>query len=575
MFFKQFYEPRLAQYSYMIACPASGEALVVDPLRDIDMYLAEAEAQRVRITHVTETHIHADFLSGARALAEAAGADLLLSDEGGEDWQYAFPHTGLKHGDSFRVGHVRIDALHTPGHTPEHLAFLITDTLAGEDPAMILTGDFVFVGDVGRPDLLDLAAGVGGTSQPMARRMFASLQMFRQLPDHVVLWPGHGAGSACGRALGASPASTVGYEKRTNWALQEEDEEAFVLKLLVDQPMPPAYFRNMKLWNRSGEKPGGGPVQPPRLPIQRLETLRDQGAVLVDTRDKSAFAAGHIPGSIHIPDNALFPTWAGWLLDPDTPAVLIAPEAAAPDLVTSLYRIGLDQVAGYFVDVHYWAQMGRELARLEQMNAAELAEALAAKRAVAVDVREPHELRNGFIPGAIAISAGKLLRAAIQPDTDRALVFYCGRGDRAAIIASHLQRQGFAQVMTLREGVRGWEAAGLSLEAPDADIDFEQVDALEAYRRQTEAGWTIIDVRDDAAFRRGHPVGARLVPLDSFVDDAVIASLRALEPLLLICNTGNKSAMAAEWLLSEGVTRIANVEGGVIGWQLHHLPWEK
>ncbi len=575
MFFKQFYEPRLAQYSYMIACPASGEALIVDPLRDFEMYLAEAEAQRVRITHVTETHIHADFLSGARALAEAASAELLLSDEGGEDWQYAFPHTGLKHGDVFQVGNVLIEALHTPGHTPEHLSFLITDTLAGDEPAMILTGDFVFVGDVGRPDLLDLAAGIAGTSRPMARRMFASLQQFRRLPDHVLVWPGHGAGSACGRSLGASPASTVGYEKRTNWALLEEDEEAFVLKLLVDQPMPPTYFRNMKLWNRSGEKPGGHPPMPERLPIQKLDAMRFAGNVLVDARDKSAFAEGHIPGSINIPNNELFPTWAGWVLDPDDCIVLIASETAVQELVISLYRIGLDRVAGYFPDVHYWAQMGHALERLEQISATDLAEALALKEAVAVDVREPHELRNGFIPGAIPVSAGRLIRSSLEPDTDRKLVFYCGRGDRSAIIASYLKRQGFENVLTLREGIRGWQAAGLEIDSPEADTDFEQVDVDEAYRRQSEEGWTLIDVREASEFGRGHPVDARHVPLDAFVEETVVEALRALEPLLLICNTGNKSAMAAEWLIGEGFTHVANVEGGVIAWQLHHLPWEK
>ena len=274
MYFKQFYEPRLAQYSYMIGCSASGEALIVDPLRDIGPYLAEAEAQRLRITRVAETHIHADFLSGARGLAQATGAELLLSDEGGPDWLYAFPHTGLRDGDAFRVGNVEVRVWHTPGHTPEHLAFLITDPLAGDEPAMILSGDFVFVGDVGRPDLLDLAAGVGGTSEPMARRMFASLQRFRELPDHVLVWPGHGAGSACGKALGATPASTVGYEKRTNWALQEEDEDAFVVKLLADQPAVPRYFRYMKLWNRSGEKADGRMIPPPRLSIQKLDALR-------------------------------------------------------------------------------------------------------------------------------------------------------------------------------------------------------------------------------------------------------------------------------------------------------------
>ncbi len=575
MFFKQFYEPRLAQYSYMIGCSASGEALIVDPLRDIEPYLARAEAQRLRITHVTETHIHADYLSGAWGLAQATGAELLLSDEGGPDWLYAFPHTGLRDGDAFRVGNVEVRVLHTPGHTPEHLSFLVTDPLAGDDPAMILTGDFVFVGDVGRPDLLDLAAGVGGTSESMARRMFASLQRFRELPDHVLVWPGHGAGSACGKSLGATPASTVGYEKRTNWALQEEDEDAFVVKLLADQPAVPRYFRYMKLWNRSGEKADGRMIPPPRLSIQKLDVLRSDGVMLVDVRDKSAFADGHIPGSVNLPDNELFTTWAGWLLEPDAPFVLIAPDARIMELTRALYRIGLERVAGYFPDVHYWAQMGHELARMTQISAAELAEALADKEAVAIDVREPYELRQGFIPGAILIPSRQLIVRAQLPDTDRQLVFYCGRGDRSAIVASFLKARGFEDAATLREGVRGWRAAGLALEAPETDIGFEQVDVLEAYRRQVDEGWTLVDVRNAASYHRGHPAGARHVPLDAFVEADILRDLRSSQPLLLICNTRNMSAMAAEWLLEEGFDRLAVVQGGVISWQIHHLPWEK
>ncbi len=575
MFFRQLYEPKLAQYSYIIGCQATGEALAVDPLRDIGPYIRLAQQEGLRITHVTETHIHADFLSGARALAEAVGAQLLLSDAGDADWQYGFPHQGLREGDVFRVGNIRIEALHTPGHTPEHLSFLVTDTLADESASMILTGDFVFVGDVGRPDLLDLVAPGGDGGEGMARRMAASLRKFRALPDHLLVWPGHGAGSACGRSLGAAPATTVGYEKIANWALQETDEEAFVLRLLTEQPLPPRYFRNMKLWNRSGEKPGGSAAAPRRLSLQELQTLRGQGVTLVDVRDKLAFADGHIPGSVNIPDGELFTTWAGWILNPDKPFVLIAPEAATADLTTALYRIGLDDVAGYFPDIHYWVQMGNELAQLPQMDPRELADALAKKQAVAVDVREPYELHDGFIPGAIAAPAGLLVQGSRQPNTNRRLVFYCGRGDRSAILASYLRSQGFDDVASLREGLSGWRAAGLALETPETDVDFEQIDVREAYRRFTEQGLALIDVREPEDYQHGHIPGARRFPLEDFVDEGVIETLAGLGPLLLICNTGNRSAMAAEWLLEEGVEAVTNVEGGVVAWQLHHLPWEK
>ena len=576
MFFRQFYEPRLAQYSYLLGCQATGEALVIDPLRDIGQYVRLAEREDLCITHVSETHIHADFLSGARTLAEATGATLLLSDEGGEDWQYAFPHQGLRDGDTFMVGNIRVQVMHTPGHTPEHISFLITDTAAGDTPGMILTGDFVFVGDVGRPDLLDLVEDAPGISEEMARRMFASVQRFLALPDYVLLWPGHGAGSACGRSPGAAPTSTVGYEKLTNWALRERDEDAFVVRLLAEQPEAPRYFRNMKLWNRSGEKTGGEPpvIQP--LSLQRLEDLRDQGVTLIDARDHLAFAAGHIAGSINIPDISEFTTWAGWILDASEPFVLIAPESIIVDRVTALYRIGLDRVAGYFTDISHWAQMGHQLARLPVMSAQELADALDAKQAVAVDVREPNELHSGVIPGAISAPGGHLIQRTRQPDTDRRLVLYCVGGPRSTIIASYLMHLGFGNVACLQEGIFGWRAAGLEIELPsEASDDFEVVEVKEALQRFAIQGWALVDVREPDDFARGHVPGSLNFPLDDFVSDQVIETLRAKGPLLLICNTGNRSGMAAEWLLDEGFSDLANVTGGVVAWQLHHLPWEK
>ncbi len=575
MFFQQYYEPRLAQYSYLIGCQATGEALVVDPLRDAARYVHLAQQQGLRITRVTETHIHADFLSGARALADMTGAELLLSDEGGPGGQYAFPHHGLHDGDSFSVGNIQVQALHTPGHTPEHLSFIITDAAAGDVPGMILTGDFVFIGDVGRPDLLRLVSDAPDVEKIMARRMFASLQKFRALPDHLALWPGHGAGSACGKALGAAPASTVGYEKRTNWALQEQDEEAFITRLLADQPMAPRYFGAMKRLNRSGESWQDSAARPAPLSVQQLETWIDQGVLLVDARDKLAFAAGHIPGSINLPGDALFSAWAGWLLDSDDRFVLIAPQSTVSDLVTSLHRIGLDGVVGYFADVHYWTKMGHSLAELPQMSARELAKALAEKTAIAIDVREPFELRGGFIPGAIAVPGGRLARAQSQPHTERRLVLYCGRGDRSVIMASYLRHLGFENVTTLREGLNGWRAAGLEIATADSPSDFEQVDVEEAQRRFSELGQALIDVREPEEYQQGHVPGSLNFPLDDFVDEEVIETLRAKGALLLICNTGNRSAMAADWLLEEGLTNITNVSGGVVAWQLHHLPWQK
>jgi hydroxyacylglutathione hydrolase len=355
MVFRQIYEEGLAQMSYLLGCAATGEALVVDPKRDVDTYLELAESLGLRITAIAETHIHADYLSGARELAKATGATLYLSDEGDENWKYkgleGFSFVLLKDGDEFRVGNIRVKAVHTPGHTPEHLSFLVADGAVTEEPLLFLTGDFVFVGDVGRPDLLEEAAGIRGTAIPGARRMFKSLkEKFLTLPDHVQVWPGHGAGSACGKALGALPATTVGYERRHAWwaeYLERGDEEGFVRALLEGQPEAPTYFKEMKRLNRDGMPILGGIPHPGRLTKAQFDRLLAQGAVLVDTRDKFAFAGGHIPGSINIPAGKNFSTWAGWLLPYDRPLILLAHPSEVEALTRALIRIGLDEVVGY------------------------------------------------------------------------------------------------------------------------------------------------------------------------------------------------------------------------------------
>src|SRR5690554_5629268 len=251
MFFQHVYDKSLAQASYFIDCQAKGEAIVIDAQRDIDVYLKIAKQNNMKITHITETHIHADFLCGSRELAAVTGAEMYLSDEGGEDWQYQFPHVGLKDGDVIKVGNLSLEVMHTPGHTPESISFLLTDHPATDELVMIFTGDFVFIGDIGRPDLLEEAAGLIGTKEIGAKQMFQSIKRFAELPDHVQVWSAHGAGSACGKSLGAVHSSTVGYEKIRNWAFQYgEDEKGFAAYLLADQPEPPRYFATMKHLNK-------------------------------------------------------------------------------------------------------------------------------------------------------------------------------------------------------------------------------------------------------------------------------------------------------------------------------------
>src|SRR5690625_70805 len=316
MFFQHIYDKTLSQGSYLVGCQATGESIVIDAKRDTDDYLKIAKENNLRITHIAETHIHADFLSGSRELAAVTGAKLYLSDEGGPDWQYEFPHHGLKHKDVIKVGNLSLEVLHTPGHTPESISFLLTDHPATDEPVMIFTGDFVFVGDIGRPDLLEKAAGIQDTKELGAKQMYESIQRFSELKDFIQVWPGHGAGSACGKSLGAVPSSTVGYEKHANWAFRfENDEEGFVNYLLADQPEPPRYFAMMKKLNKVNR-----PLltEVPNHPILSFETVQQalqNGVKVIDTRNKDAFTKGHLPGAINIPGNKSFATWMGWFLD--------------------------------------------------------------------------------------------------------------------------------------------------------------------------------------------------------------------------------------------------------------------
>ncbi|HEV8149779.1 MAG TPA: MBL fold metallo-hydrolase, partial [Gemmatimonadales bacterium] len=294
MLFIRLFDERLAQTSYLIGCGASGTAVVIDPNRRVDQYIAAAEEKGLRITAVTETHIHADFVSGVRELAARTGATLYLSGCGPREWQYEFGKdpgvTLLRDRDSFRVGNVELQAVHTPGHTPEHLCFLITDTATATAPIGAATGDFVFVNDVGRPDLLEKAAQLQGTADAGARQLFRSLQWFKTLPDHLQIWPGHGAGSACGKGMSAVPQSTVGYERRFNWAFGVDAEAEFVRQVLAGQPEPPRYFGRMKRLNRAGPPILGAVSPPERVAEHRLESLLVAGAVIVDLRPATEFA---------------------------------------------------------------------------------------------------------------------------------------------------------------------------------------------------------------------------------------------------------------------------------------------
>ena len=456
MFFQHVYDKSLAQASYFIGCQAKGVAMVIDAKRDIDTYLEIAAQNKMTITHIAETHIHADFLSGSRELAAATGAEMYLSDEGGADWQYEFPHHGLKDGDVIKVGNLSIEVIHTPGHTPESISFLLTDHPASDEPVMLFTGDFVFVGDIGRPDLLEVAAGMIGTRDVGAKQMFQSIKRFESLPEHLQMWPGHGAGSACGKALGAVPSSTVGYEKIRNWAFQYgDDQKGFTDYLLADQPEPPKYFAMMKKLNKINRPLLVEVPKHKKLSKDEFLSAYKEGVKVIDARNKVDFANGFIEGSINIQGNNSFATWCGWFLTYDEPFILIADDEQMEDLTRKLMRIGLDNIQGYISDVH---STGLDLTKVNNINIEEFKEYIGKEGVQIVDVRGVSEYNSGHVLGADNVFVGTLPSNLEKINRNLPVVIHCQAGDRSSIAYSVLVANGFHNIMNYGGGMAEWKA---------------------------------------------------------------------------------------------------------------------
>jgi hydroxyacylglutathione hydrolase len=460
MLLRYFYDERLAQASYLVGCVKTGEAMVVDPERDIAPYLQLAAKEGLRITHVTETHIHADFVSGSRELAAATGATIYLSDMGDANWKYQYAHEQnvvlVNEGDSWLVGNIKVDVLHTPGHTPEHISFMITDTAGANQPMGVFTGDFLFVGDVGRPDLLEAAAGLMGTAEPGAHRQFQTVQRFKTLPDYLQIWPAHGAGSACGKALGAIPSTTLGYEKLFNPAFQIDEEEAFVKWLLAGQPEAPRYFAQMKKVNKEGPALLKELPKPQALDRAAIDHLVTKGAFVADLRGRTDYAAANIPGTISIPERKDFSTFVGWFIDYAKPFYFVTPSATVVDeLLMALRSIGIDNVAGYALP----EIVSGKTDKLPEWSAQELATRLPQNGIVVIDVRNKSEYLEEHIRGARHIHLGALPKYLDQIPHDHTVITNCASGYRSQIAASLLRSRGFTNVVTLRDGKELWSQA--------------------------------------------------------------------------------------------------------------------
>ncbi len=457
MYFEQFYLGCLAHASYMFA--SEGEAVVVDPQRDVEIYLEAAQKNGVHIRHIFETHLHADFVSGHKELAARTGATIYLGSAAGA----TFPHVDVSDGFELRVGKVLIRAMETPGHTPESVCLVLTDEERSPQPYAVLTGDTLFIGDVGRPDLSKTH-----TPEQLAGLLYDSLHTrLLTLPDSVLVYPAHGAGSLCGRNMRAERSSTIGTERLTNYALQIKSRDEFIRQMTTNLPALPDYFLEDAAINRNGAVALSDLPEPRPIPAAELKTMLEHGAVALDVRPTEQFAAGHVPGSVCIALSGQFASWAGAVLGLSARPVLIA---EAHDQVAEarlrLARVGIEAVSGYLQDgVKGWQQAGFALAKLPQLTVQELQERLRTGSVHVLDVRREAEFHAGHISGADWHPLDRFRAELPQIPHDGAVAVHCKGGYRSTIACSLLQRAGYNNIINVIGGFDAWEKAQLPVEA--------------------------------------------------------------------------------------------------------------
>jgi len=459
MYFKQFYLGCLAHASYLIG--SDGEAAVIDPQRDVDQYIAEADARGFKIKHVIETHLHADFVSGHRELAARTGAVITFGAKSGAE----FAHRAVNEGEEIKVGRVTLRFLETPGHTPESISVLVIDNEVSPEPQKVLTGDALFIGDVGRPDL---AGGRGYTAEQMAAMLYDSLHgKLLKLDDAVEVYPAHGAGSMCGRNISKETSSTIGEQRRFNYALKPMSKDEFVSMMTADLPEAPSYFPRDAEINRTGAPALEELPRPRELSANEVHALSKQGHVLLDVRPSAAFGNAHVPGAMNIALSGQFATWCGVLIGIGTPIILIAEDLASIDeAVMRLARVGIESVAGYLDGgMKVWDQAGLEIAATPQMPVDELHEQISEGVDLqVVDVRRPGEYVAGHVPGAINLTLAHLEQDLSRLDLDRPTAVICASGYRSSAATSILERKAFSQVFNIVGGTNGWINAGYSVE---------------------------------------------------------------------------------------------------------------
>jgi glyoxylase-like metal-dependent hydrolase (beta-lactamase superfamily II)/rhodanese-related sulfurtransferase len=454
---KHFFTPKIAHSSYILA--GGSTCAVVDPSRDTQAYMLAAEELGLRITHVLKTHLHADFVSGHLDLAALAGAEIIAPGAAG----CVFPHHGVSGGDSFHLGSVRVDVLETPGHTPDHVSYVVTDTARGASPVGVFPGDTLFVGDVGRPDLFP------GMAVSLASRLYESLRKLSELPDFCEVYPAHGAGSLCGRSMASKYTSTIGYETRFNPSLLLRDEGSFIESLTTGMPPAPDHFARCSEINRLG--PALLSTLAPPVPLEPAAFLRavsDGNCFVLDVRRYDSFAAQHVPGAWSVDSTGNLPTFAGWVAPPDRDILLVAsnPEEAR-EAALWLNRVGLDRVTGYLAGGMFsWTVNGLPTGRMGLASVHEAHTAISAGHRTVLDVRAPSEYAEFHLPGSLNIPAPDLRTRYGELDPRGVYLVICSTGQRSALAASILISKGFSGVSCVAGGMRGFQAASLAPACP-------------------------------------------------------------------------------------------------------------
>jgi len=463
MFTQQFFVEGLGCASYIVGCEAKGIAIVIDPDREIQKYLDVTQSRGLTITHIIETHLHADHVSGNTALAARTGADIYVHEASGAE----YPHKPLRHDDVIELGNIRTRILHTPGHTPESITLLISDTTRAEEPWLALTGDTLFVGDIGRPDLVGVEAARG-----LADNMYDSLfEKLLPLNDSLLIYPGHGAGSLCGKSIGAMRSTTLGFERKYNLALAPRQRGEFVEFATNGLPEQPGNHTRIKAMNRKGPKPLGS-VESRPLSIQEAIPHFQRGTGLLDTRSKDAYVQAHIPGSVHLEADSQLSNRVGFVFPPDVPVIfLLSDPSEYEQVVYSLARVGYDNVVGYLSEgLDAWEKMGLPITAgdIQDVEPTELHQILQnctnGDCPTVVDVREPWEYRQGHVPGAVLIPLGQLSARLNELDPQKPVAVICASGNRSQSAAALLGQKGFKTVYNVSGGTGAWMYSGLELE---------------------------------------------------------------------------------------------------------------